>query len=322
MTAAIFRFFLMISLAFLVPGIINKTKAKCAGRIGACILQPAYDIIKLLRKSEVISTSTSMVFMLAPSITLASLLCAGLVVPIAGAKPILSFSGDLVFFAYVIGTGRFFQIIGALDTASSFEGMGASREASYSMFLEPSMFFIFGTLFMVTGVSSFNEIFIMLGSMPENLNIVLDIDTLKGWIYPTNHMVIIVCSNIIIFLSILVETSRMPFDDPNTHLELTMIHEVMVLDNSGPDLAMINISSSLKITLLATLISGLMIHDWMSGAAGLILYIVIIGIISILIGVIESVVARIRLTHIPQYLIAASALGITVFMIMLAGRMI
>ncbi|MBF0472400.1 MAG: NADH-quinone oxidoreductase subunit H [Nitrospirae bacterium] len=316
----------MILLAFIVPGIINKTKAKCAGRKGASILQPTIDIIKLLKKSAVISTSTSAVFILAPSITLASVLCAGLVVPIAGLKPILSFSGDLIFFAYILGIGRFFTIIAALDTASAFEGMGASREAAFSMFLEPSMFFVFGSLAMFTGVASFNEIFAILSSdaIPNDPGVILNIiDTLKSWIHPTNSMVVVVCSNIIILLAILVEASRMPFDDPNTHLELTMIHEVMVLDNSGPDLAMINIASSLKITVLASLITGLLIHNGHnSPVAALFLYIVFIVLVAIVIGLIESMVARIRLTHIPQYLIAASAIGITVFMIMIAGKMI
>jgi formate hydrogenlyase subunit 4 len=314
----------MILIALITPGIINKTKAKCGGRKGASILQPAYDIIKLLRKSEVISSSTSLIFKLAPSITLASVLTAGMVAPIGGMKPILSFSGDFVFFAYILGIGRFFTIIGALDTASAFEGMGASREAAYSMFLEPAFFFIFGSLAMFTGVSSFSEInsVLSINNIAHTSCVPGFMDIINCWIHPSNNMVLFVCSMIVILITILVEASRMPFDDPETHLELTMIHEVMVLDNSGPDLAMIKYAAALKITVLASLITGLLIHNWISPALGLILYIIFITLTAIVIGVIESVTARIRLTHTPQYLIAASAFGITVFMIMIAGKII
>ena len=131
---------------FLFIGLINKTKAFWAGRKGASVLQPFYDFLKLLSKGEVISSPSSFIFIITPSLMFASIIFAGLLVPIFSHKAILSFGGSFILFAYIMALGKFFSLIGAMDTGSSFEGMGASREASFSTLVEPAFFIIISSI--------------------------------------------------------------------------------------------------------------------------------------------------------------------------------
>jgi len=263
-------FLLLLILPFLFVGIINKTKALISGRKGASVFQPYFDFVKLMKKGLVISETTSFIFQLAPSINLACMILAGLLLCV------FHFEGDFILFAYVLALGKFFTVIAAMDTGSSFEGMGASREISYTSLVEPAFFIIISSICAICKIYSF-----------ESLYKILSLDH-KMWI------LIVVLSVIALFLMILVEGSRTPIDDPTTHLELTMIHEVMVLDNSGVDLGFIFYANALKMLLFTTLITSIITPNSVLG------YILIIFIVAILIGIIESLTARLRLTHIIE----------------------
>ncbi|HEX3025384.1 MAG TPA: NADH-quinone oxidoreductase subunit H [Chitinophagaceae bacterium] len=288
-------FILIIAVSFFFTGIIIRTKSVITGRKGPGIFQPIKDIIRLLKKGAVYSKTTSFIFQIAPSIYFASVLMAIMVIPFGQHKGFISFEGDFVFFAYVLATGKFFNIIAALDTGSSFEGMGASREALFSMFAEPAFFILMGSLSLLTGHTSFQEIF-------ASLHFGSYISYILG-----------VLVTAVLIMITLVENSRMPFDDPATHLELTMVHEVMVLDNSGFDLGMIQYASSLKFAMYGALIANLFL-----GSFPLYLTIPIFFAIQILfaftIGILESFMARFRMNHNAQYILALSSVSLLIFL--------
>ncbi len=322
MDAAV-RYVLMIVVALLMPGLINKVKALWGGRQGASILQPIYDICRLFHKSQVISETTSPIFRVAPSINLVASLCAGLVVPVAGKESLIYFNGDFVFFAYILALGRFFTVLGALDTGSSFEGMGASREVTFSALIEPAFFIIMGAMAMLTGYTSFSQIFSLIPGLLQNIKIndagVSIAELIRLWAH-SELLVAAVCGNIVFLIMILVEASRLPVDDPTTHLELTMIHEVMVLDNSGIDLAFIQWASALKIGMLGTLIVALILPAALYMWSAVMLYLFLMLLVAITIGSIESVMARLRMTHVPQFVLGASSIALIVLAILLLGH--
>lgn len=286
---------LIILTSLFFTGIIIRTKSIASGRKGPGIFQPIKDVIRLFKKGAVYSKTTSFIFQIAPSIYLASVIMAILIIPLGEYKGIISFEGDFVFFAYVLGIGKFFMIISALDTGSSFEGMGASREALFSMFAEPAFFILMGSFALLTGYTSFQEIF-------ASLHFGSYISYILG-----------VLATFVLAMITIVENSRMPLDDPKTHLELTMVHEVMILDNSGFDLGMIVYASSLKFAMYGALIANLFM-----GSFPLYLTITIfLGIqllFAIAIGILESFTARFRMSHNAQYILALSSVSLLIFL--------
>jgi formate hydrogenlyase subunit 4 len=218
-----------------------------------------------------------------------------MVVPLGEYRGIISFEGDFVFFAYVLGVGKFFSIISALDTGSSFEGMGASREALFSMFAEPAFFILMGSLALLTGHTSFQQIF-------ASLHFGSSISYVLG-----------VLATFVLVMIAMVENSRMPFDDPKTHLELTMVHEVMILDNSGFDLGLILHATNLKFAMYGALIANLFM-----GTFPLYLTIPIFFgmqmLVAITIGLLESFTARFRMNHNAQYILALSSVSLLIFL--------
>lgn len=285
---------ILLIIPFLFVGIINKTKAFWAGRKGASIFQPFYDFIRLMKKGMVISNATSEVFRIAPVVTYASIIFAGLFVPIIADKSIISFEGSFILFAYILGLGKFFSLIGAMDTGSSFEGMGASREASFSTIAEPAFFVIMASIVALTGNYTF-----------ESLSLILH----KAGAY---GILIIILAVISLFIMLLVEGCRVPVDDPNTHLELTMIHEVMVLDNSGFDLGLIFYGSAVKMLIFASLIANLLIPAGSGLLFSLLLYPVIILTLAVIIGTLESSIARLRMSHVFEFIFAMSSLSLII----------
>jgi formate hydrogenlyase subunit 4 len=234
-------FLLAIVTALFFPGIILRVKSIASGRKGPGILQPWKNIRVLLLKGSVISTTTSYVFRIAPVIYLATIICAILMLPFPGMPSVLGFDGDFVLFAYLLALGKFMFIVGALDTGSSFEGMGANREALYSMLAEPAFFILFGTLALLTGHTSMEQIF-------------------ESFRFAGHNSFIIGFIAVYLLVQIaMIENSRMPVDDPKTHLELTMVHEVMILDHSGFDLALIQIGTALKFALYGILIANFLV---------------------------------------------------------------
>lgn len=277
-----------------MTGLINKTKAFWGGRKGASIFQIFYDVSRLMKKGRVISTSTGWVFNIAPVISLASVLICAAVVPMTGGIQIAGFQGDFVFFMYILGTSRFLMVVMAMDTASSFEGMGASREASFSTFAEPAFFIFAGTFALVSEKLSFGEIII---NMPRG----------EGW----TEMIVFVAVALI-FIIMLAETCRVPIDDPTTHLELTMIHEVMILDSSGPDLAIFTYQNSLKMLIWSSIISALLFPSTGVLIVDLSLLITTFMAVSIITGTLESTVARFRMNTVPQFLFIMITLGLII----------
>ena len=277
----------------LLPGVIGKTKAAFAGRVGAPFLQPYYDIARLLRKGSVFSDTTTWVFRAGPVVTLAATAVAALLVPLGNHAAPVSFAGDMILFAYLFGLARFFTTVAALDTGSSFEGMGAAREVTFSCLAEPTLFFALITLARMSGSLS--------------LAPMLTHASAADWLKTGASLLLLVGA---LFIVLLAENCRIPFDDPNTHLELTMIHEVMVLDHSGPAFGCILYGAALKLFVLGAffmnvalpLRTGNPLADWGIFVASMIL-------LAVAIGVVESVMARLRLVRIPQLLVAATILS-------------
>jgi formate hydrogenlyase subunit 4 len=277
----------------LLLGVIGRVKAAFAGRTGPPLLQPYRDIARLVQKGAVFSRTTTWVFRAGPTVALASVLVAGLLLPMGAPAAVIRFSGDFLLFAYLLGLARFAIVLAALDTGSSFEGMGAAREATFSAAAEPALF-----LSMVCLARSTHSLDLthMLG------------ETLHPVWWTDGPALLLVA--LALFAVALAENSRVPVDDPATHLELTMVHEVMVLDHSGPDLAMIQYGAALKLWLFGAVIvrialGALASEPWLAFAAflgGQLAF-------AVAIGVVESVMARLRLVRVPQLLIGASALS-------------
>jgi formate hydrogenlyase subunit 4 len=272
----------------LIVGIVNRTKAIWAGRKGPPLLQAAWDLRRLLGKRPVYSSVTTPLVRIAPWVILATTVVSGLIVPLVVARGPMSFPYDFVFFAYAWGLGRIFLMLGALDTGSAFEGMGASREATYSAMIEPAFFLSAGTLALATGQTSFAEI--------------LRFDAAD----PGSVVVRMGCL-VALFVLLQVESARIPVDNPNTHLELTMIHEVMILDHSGPDLAALQYAAAMKLTVCAALLAALVnpFHAASQPAAFAAGNLALLAAAGICVGTVESLIARLKLRVVPQYVLIA-----------------
>lgn len=290
---------LILLFPLLLSGIIRRIKSIWGGRKGPKVTQPFYDIFKLLKKGVVISHTVSPWFQMVPSISLAAVIAAAIVMPMAGKQAILSFNGDFIVFCYLLALSKFFLVIGGMDTGSSFEGMGCSRELTFSALAEPGFFMIMAALSWVAGVKSFDEIGQIIYQQGSGTGL------------------LIILAGIGLFLFLLVECGRMPVDDQETHLELTMIHEVMILDNSGPDLAFLSYTAALKMYLIIALMSVLMVPPGMSIIAATGCFAAIAIAIAVLIGLVESVTARLRMTHVPQFAFLIIALGMIIVFIVL-----
>jgi formate hydrogenlyase subunit 4 len=280
---------LLVLLPPLLLGVIGKTKALFAGRVGAPLLQPYHDILKLMRKGVVISRTTTWIFVAAPAVTLAALLLAGLIVPMGVAAAPISFTGDLILFAYLLALGRFFTTSAALDTGSPFEGMGAAREVTFACLSEPALFFALLVLARISGS-------LLLADM-------LQAPMAGGWKLSAAPLVLVALG---LFILLLAENCRIPVDDPNTHLELTMIHEVMVLDHSGPLLGVILYGAAVKLFVLGSVLLHVVApfsvgNPWLDR---LLFTGEMLGL-AVAVGVVESVMARLQLRHVPHLLIAA-----------------
>ncbi len=284
---------LAIVLAPFLLGVINRTKAIFGGRTGQPLLQPYYDLAKLLRKGAVYSRTTTWVFRAGPIVGLASVLLAVWLVPLGGAPSVVTFSGDLFLFIYLLGLMRFFTVLAALDAGSSFEAMGASREVQFSALAEPALLLALAAVARQTGCLS--------------LSSMLDGPLTGTWAHAGIALVLVIAALLVVLLA---ENARIPVDDPNTHLELTMIHEVMVLDHSGPDFAFILYGAALKFWVLGALLVGILLPA-RTGHAALDLAIAVAGMLAlaVVVGVVESAMARLRLVRVPQLLVGAGVLA-------------
>jgi formate hydrogenlyase subunit 4 len=283
---------LALVLSPLLFGVINRTKAFFAGRCGQPLLQTYFDLWKLLRKGAVYSRTTTWIFRAGPMVGLAAALIAATLVPLGNFPALIAFPADFLLFAGLLGLMRFFTVVAALDTGSSFEGMGASREVFFSALTEPALLVVLATLVRQTGQLSLSTMF----------------EPVSGadWLHAGPVLALVVIALMIVLLA---ENARIPVDDPNTHLELTMIHEVMVLDHSGPDLAFILYSATLKLWLFAALIVGIVLPATDNAWLNLLLGLGGVFGLAVVIGVIESIMARLRLVVVPQLLVGAGAVA-------------
>jgi formate hydrogenlyase subunit 4 len=269
-------------LAPLLPGIINQVKARVAGRRGPPVLQLYYDLARLWRKGVVMSTLASPAFVILPAVAWVALLGAALLVPLGPAGAALSFRGDVLLMLYLLALGRFCTAWAAMETGSAFEGMGAVREVSYAVLAEAAM------------VAAVLALCVQSGSI-----------SLVTMLAPAAGAGVVLLGAGL-FIVLLAENCRVPFDDPNTHLELTMIHEVMVLDHSGPPLAVILHGASMKLLLFSVLLTQAVMPLGQYGplaATGLLVG----GVLAVTVGVgmVESLLARFALRRVPLLLTTA-----------------
>ena len=281
-----------VLLAPLLVGVINRTKAFVGGRRGPPLLQPYRDMSKCLRRGAVFGDATSWVFGAGPVISLVCLVAALFLMPLGGIAAPVSFAGDLIVLVGLLALGRFATVLAALDTGSSFEGMGASREVHFAVLAEPALLLALAALARAGGAMSLSAIYAAL--------------TPSLWLALLPSLALVAMTLLVIEL---VENSRIPIDDPTTHLELTMIHEVMVLDHSGPDFAFIQYGAALKLWLLGTLLVGLVVPlrgEWWLCLPAMLAGMAVLGLV---IGMIESAMARYRLLRVPQFIVGAATLS-------------
>lgn len=276
---------LALCMPFFLPGCINRTKAWWTGRKGPGLWQTYHDLRRLLGKRPVVSTSTTALFRWGTYVVLACALVAMAFVPLFGQFAPMAFTHDFVVVAYVLGLGRVALMLSAMDVGSPFEGMGSAREAMFGAFAEPALFLVLGTAAATTGKGSFSEVL--------------------GHLHTTPYFGLIAAPLALALLVLLqTESARLPVDDPATHLELTMVHEVMVLDHSGPELAAMQYAAGLKMTLYAGLIATLLnpFHPqqqpWLALGSGVAL---MLGV-AVLQGCVESLMARLPLPQVPRYI--------------------
>jgi formate hydrogenlyase subunit 4 len=281
-------------LAPLLVGLVRRTKALLAGRRGDPLVQAYTDLWKLARKGAVYSRSTTWVFRAGPVVGLACALAALALLPMGGFPGLVAFPGDLLLLVGVLALSRLAMILAALDAGSAFGGMGASREAWFGALSEPALLLCLAALARVAHGGSLARIEASLGT--------------GAWAASSGALAL---ASVALFGVLLAENSRIPFDDPATHLELTMVHEAMVLDHGGPDLALIELAAAAKLWVFAGLLAGvimpvrtgLAVPDGLAQLGG-------IAAIGLALGVVESTMARLRLLRVPQLLIGIGILAI------------
>jgi len=278
----VFRLAVWLLVAPLLPGIINKVKAWVAGRRGPPVLQLYYDLAKLWRKGVVLSTLASPGFIAGPAVAWVALFGAAMLMPLGPVGSAVSFRGDVLLLIYLLALARFCTAWAAMETGSAFEGMGAAREVSYAVLAEAAIIAAVLSLSVQTG----------------SVSLVTMLSPAAG-----AGAVLLAAG---LFTVLLAENCRVPFDDPNTHLELTMIHEVMVLDHSGPPFAAILHGVSLKLLLFSVLLvqAVLPLGNLSPLAAGGMLAAGIL-VVAIGVGVVESLLARLAFRRVPLLLTTA-----------------
>ena len=293
--AIVLNTLLIIVTALALPGVINRTRAILAGRKGLPFTQHLRNVNVLLRKGAVYSTTTTALFRIAPAIYLGAAIVATLMIPVADLYPLISFEGDVICFAYTLALARVAIILAAMDTGSSFEGMGAAREALYGALIEPALMIGFATLALFCGYTSFADIF----EHEQSFDL---------------HLTIVMLLTAFLFVKItFVESGRVPVDDPRTHLELTMIHEVMCLDYSGIDMGMIHIAGWLKTACFSMIAANAVtatccFHWWCAVPLAILLT-------GLSVGIVESTQARNKLSKNTTYIVTISALAALIFFI-------
>ena len=293
---------LVLCMPFLLVGVIQRTKSWWAGRKGPGLLQSFHDLRRLLHKRPVVSDTATPLFRLGAYVVLVCGMAAMAFVPLLGQFAPLSFAHDFVAVAYALGLARLVLMLSAMDVGSPFEGMGAAREAMFGAFAEPALFLLLGTVGAATGMSSFAD--------------------MLGHLHHTPYYALVVWPLALALLILLqTEAARVPVDDPATHLELTMVHEVMILDHSGPELAAMQYAAGLKMTLYAGLIATLLnpMNPLTAPLTAIAMSVGLMLLVAVVVGCFESLMARLPLHWVPSYVwlsgwlvaLAALVVGVT-----------
>ncbi len=309
---SIFQIIIILALAPLLSGIIKKIKAFFQIRKGASIFQPYYDLEKLLRKDSVVSENVSWIFHAAPIISLASVLTAGLIVPVFISDVPFSFAGDLIAVIYLFALARFFTALASLDAGSSFGGMGGSREMFVAAMVEPALMLSIFAVALNVGSTNLSHISQTVSGM--------GLSAISPY-----HLLAFVA----FFIIAIAETGRIPVDNPATHLELTMIHEAMILEYSGKQLAIVELGAMVKQLLVFSLLANIF-FPWgiatamnVSGIAiAIIVFIIKIAVIGALMAMVETSTAKWRLFRLPDLLsvsLMLSFLSLVSFIIVKGG---
>lgn len=291
---------LIVAIAPLVRSVISRVKARIQNRRGASVWRPYTDLLKLFRKQDLVPDTASWLFRLAPEILFAVTVTAAAFLPVLHPSSLFGVGGDFILLVYLLAIGRFFLMLGAMDGGSSFGGMGASREALVSALAEAPLLLALASVAILARTVSLSGM--VLSTVRQNP---LHLPAVYGFALGAMALVAIA------------ETGRIPVDNPSTHLELTMIHEAMVLEYSGPSLALIEWASAIKLTLIMALLIGVF-APWGMAATASIASLVIaplafafkLAVLAVAIAIIESSIAKLRMYLVPDFLGMASALAI------------
>jgi formate hydrogenlyase subunit 4 len=300
----------VLALAPLLTGLVRKVKARLLRRRGPPLVQPYRDLLRLLRKEAMVADSASWLFRVAPYMVFACTWVAVSLVPSFATGLIFSWSADLIAIVALVGSARFILALAALDVGTSFGGIGASREMTFASLAEPTMIMIVFTLSLLAGSTQLSSVIGFMGSETVGLRVSLAL------------------ALVALILVSIAENARIPVDNPATHLELTMVHEAMVLEYSGRHLAMIELAASLKLLLYVSLIAAIFAPWGMaeSGAApqaylvGAGIYVVKLAVAGVLLAVFETSIAKMRVFRVPEFLGAALMLGLLGTVLLFVSR--
>jgi formate hydrogenlyase subunit 4 len=295
----VFQVALVLLLSPLVTGLNRKLKARVQTRRGPGLLQPYRDLYKLLGKGMVIPDTASWIFSATPFVLFVTVLLASLLIPTISAQAPLSLYGGVLAVVYLLALGRFFLALGGLDTGSSFGGLGSSREMTLSAIAEPAL------MLAVFAVA--------IGAGSTNLSIVAHAGLGQSWRFLAPSQMLAFAA---LFIVLLAETGRIPVDNPATHLELTMIHEAMILEYSGPYLALIEWAAAIKQLVLMTLLVNVFFPFGLSAswtplalAMSLGWFLLKLFLLSLVVAAVEVTNAKMRLFRVPELLAIAFVLS-------------
>jgi formate hydrogenlyase subunit 4 len=301
---------LVVGLAPLLTGLVRKAKARLLRREGPPLLQPYRDLARLARKEAIVADSASWLFRMAPYLVLAATWVAAALIPTFATGLLFSWSADLIAIIALLGAARFFLALAGLDVGTSFGGLGASREAMFATLAEPAMIVIVFSLALIAGSTQLSTVAAFMASSAVGLRVTLGM------------------SLIALIIVALAENGRVPVDNPATHLELTMVHEAMILEYSGRHLAVIELASMLKLLLYISLIVcvfapwGLAIADAgvVDRVIGAVIYVVKLGIAGLMLATFETSIAKMRVFRVPDFLGAALMLGFLGALLLFVSR--
>jgi formate hydrogenlyase subunit 4 len=301
---------LVLALAPLLTGFVRKVKARLLRRQGPPLLQPYRDLARLLRKDVVLADNASWLFRVIPYIIFAATWVAASLVPTFRSGLLFSWSADLIAIIALLGSARFFLALAGMDAGTAFGGLGSSREVMIASLAEPAMMMIVFAIALIAGSTQLSTMAAFMNSPEVGLRVSLGLGLVA------------------LIIVAIAENARVPVDNPATHLELTMVHEAMVLEYSGRHLALIELSASLKLLLYISLIACLFLPWGITTAtaepevlvAGVAAYVVKLAVCGFLLAVFETSIAKMRVFRVPEFLGAALMLALLATLLRFVSR--